>query len=319
MEMETTAAAKRQLDVSTWPMSLLIEPCSCCNLRCPLCAVGSGTLARPPSFLDLDVHKRLVSEIAGHVRFITYHGQGEPFLHPRFLELVRQANAANISTWVSTNGHFLGSIEACDEVIASGLAQLTVSLDGATADTYSRYRVGGDFELVLAGIRCLIERRRQLDVPTPKVQLQFLVFRHNEGELAAIRRLAESLQVDVLRVKTAHVPSRERLGEYAPTDDGLCRYERNGRLKTRPRELQTCWYVLNQPFIAADGRVAPCCFDKDCQFAIGSLADNSLQELWNSPTFDEFRARVRDRTAIPLCANCTDSLSVPTGRRFLLR
>lgn len=302
-----------------WPTSLLVEPCTFCNLRCPLCVVGSAQLERPQGVLDVELHERLVAEVAGRVRRIAYHGQGEPFLHPQFLELVRQAHTAKIRTSVSTNGHFLQSTEACDAVIASGLGHISVSLDGATPVTYSRYRVGGDFHRVVEGIRRLLVRRRQLGSETPRVQLQCIVFRHNEAELPQVRRLADSLGVDVLRLKTAQVLDPSQLAEYAPADDRLCRYERGGRLKARPRALPTCWYVLNQPFVAADGRVAPCCFDKQCRFAVGSLATSSLQEIWNSPAFEELRDRVRDRNTLPLCANCSDSLEVQPDRKLAFR
>jgi len=100
------------------------------------------------------------------------YNYGEPFLHPRLLDMIAQAHQAEVYTRVSTNGLvFMRSITA-DDLIASGLDYVRVSLDGATDATYNVYRVGGQLDRVLEGVRLLQASKYELGKRRPVVELQ---------------------------------------------------------------------------------------------------------------------------------------------------
>ncbi|MEJ6598753.1 MAG: hypothetical protein QNL36_01425 [Crocinitomicaceae bacterium] len=89
------------------PFSLSIEPTTACNLGCPECPSGLKQFTRPTGRLDLTLHEKMIAQLKRPVFYINYYFQGEPFLHPNFLELIKEAKRNKIYTSTSTNAHFI--------------------------------------------------------------------------------------------------------------------------------------------------------------------------------------------------------------------
>ena len=70
--------------------------------------------------------------------------------------------------------------ESAEEMVLSGLDKIVVSIDGMREETYSKYRVGGNFKLAMDNLKLLIKKRQKLKSRKPYITCQFLVFRHNE-------------------------------------------------------------------------------------------------------------------------------------------
>ena len=117
------------------PFALSIEPTTACNLGCPACPSGLKAFSRPTGKIDLGYHQNWLSQVSGSVFYINYYFQGEPFLHPQFLELIKEAKRRKIYTATSTNAHFIDEKKA-QEIVASGLDRLIISIDGLTQETY---------------------------------------------------------------------------------------------------------------------------------------------------------------------------------------
>ncbi|MFM7637691.1 MAG: radical SAM protein, partial [Crocinitomicaceae bacterium] len=105
------------------PMSLSIEPTTACNLACPECPSGLKQFTRNTGKLQLDFHNTMLRQVKSHVIYINYYFQGEPFLQPEFLTLIKEAKKSKIYTSTSTNAHFI-SKEKAKEIVASGLDRL---------------------------------------------------------------------------------------------------------------------------------------------------------------------------------------------------
>src|SRR5262249_19248598 len=86
-----------------------------------------------------------------------------------------------------------------NDFISSGLDYVTVSLDGVTQESYEQYRVRGDLAEGFDNLRRLVAAKKALNSKTPFVEWQFIVFKHNEHEMAAARKLAAEIGVDLLR------------------------------------------------------------------------------------------------------------------------
>ncbi len=65
---------------------------------------------------------------------------------------------------------------------------ITVSIDGATQAVYETYRVHGNVERVLANVRTINELKRRYGCDKPRLTWQFVIFGHNEHEIAEARR-----------------------------------------------------------------------------------------------------------------------------------
>src|SRR4026209_591023 len=84
------------------PVGISIEPTTSCNLRCPECPSGLRSFTRPTGMLSSTLFKSVIDQLAPTLSYLTFYFQGEPFLHPDFLEMVRYASEKGIYTATST-------------------------------------------------------------------------------------------------------------------------------------------------------------------------------------------------------------------------
>ena len=292
------------------PFVMMVEPSNLCNLQCPLCPSGNGRMSRDRGNMGLGAFKGLVDEAADHLILLMLWNQGEPFLNKSLLDMIRYAHQRRIPTLTSTNGHFVGTPEQARAVVESGLDEIIISLDGVDQETYERYRVGGQIERVLGCARLLAQAKEELESPTPLVNLQFIVFRHNEPDLARAEQLARELKVDKFLVKTAQVYEPAEADVFLPPTEQYRRYERESGdglvVKGQPaRGCKVLWYSA---MVNWDGAVAPCCFDKDADFEMGRALDGlPFSAVWKNRAYTDFRRRIlADRGAIDMCRNCSE-------------
>ncbi len=297
---------RRPIVLSKLPTQVMIELTNVCNLKCPLCPAGTGELKRARGFMEWELYKRIIDELRFDAGLVCLWNQGESFLHPDFYEMVRYASSRKLYTYASTNASL--DIKA-DELVKCGLDSLLVSLDGATPETYNQYRVNGVFEKVLANISAIVAAKRKLNSPVPLVQLQFIVMRHNEHEMAAISCLGRELEVDQLVYKTAQIYSAEEI-EFLPENEKYRRYTvEDGSFRLKGTLRNRCWRLWFQPAVSQDGTVAPCCFDKDVDFAAGNIGTTSFRALWRGQKMNALRRKIlTDRAAVPMCRNCGEGI-----------
>jgi len=294
------------------PFSLSIEPTTACNLGCPECPSGLKQFTRPTGKLDLDLHKMMLQQVKSHVFYINYYFQGEPFLHPQFLELIKEAKKAKIYTATSTNAHFITK-EKAREIVKSGLDRLIISIDGLTQETYEQYRVHGQLEKVIEGSKFLVDAKKEQKSRTPHLIFQFLAVKPNEHEIPAVFSLANDLGVDEVRIKTAQFYEYEQGNPLMPINEKYSRYKRtsSGNYKLKGDPGNHCWRMWSGSVLTWDGKVVPCCFDKDAQNAMGTLKEKSFQEIWRSSSYQKFRqAILTNRKGIDICSNCSEGTKV---------
>ncbi len=294
------------------PISLAIEPTTSCNLRCPECPSGLRSFTRPTGMLGEEIFRKVIDELAPTLSYLTFYFQGEPYLHPGFTDMVGHASQKNIYTATSTNAHFLDEQQA-RKTIESGLDRLIISIDGTTQEAYASYRVGGKLEKVIEGTKTLLRLRKELRSSTPHVIFQFLVVKPNEHQVPDVYRLARELGVDQVVLKTAQIYDYKNGSGLIPTEDHYSRYRKHedGTYSIKNPLLNQCWRMWSSCVITWDGRVVPCCFDKDAQHVLGDAGTQSFREIWNSAPYNTFRASLlKSRSEIEMCRNCTEGTTV---------
>lgn len=294
------------------PFNVSIEPTTTCNLGCPECPSGLKSFTRPTGNMEYDFYRRMVDEIGGQLLYLYFYFQGEPYLHPRFLDLVRYAADRKIYTVTSTNAHFLTERKA-KETVASGLDRILISIDGTTQDTYEQYRVGGSLAKVIEGTKNLVKARNDAGSRTPHIIFQYLVVRPNEHQIDDIMRLAKEIGVDEVKLKTAQVYDYQHGNDLIPTLDRYSRYAQkpDGTYRIKNELLNHCWKLWHSCVITWDGRIVPCCFDKDAQYQLGDLNTKSFHEIWESDLYRSFRSRIlKGRAEIDICTNCSEGTQV---------
>jgi radical SAM protein with 4Fe4S-binding SPASM domain len=294
------------------PFSLSIEPTTACNLGCPECPSGLKQFTRPTGKLDLRLHSTILNQVHKHVFYINYYFQGEPFLHPDFLELIIEAKKFRIYTATSTNAHFIDR-EKAREIVDSGLDRLIISIDGLTQDTYESYRVHGSLNKVLEATRHLVEAKKERSSKTPHLIFQFLAVRQNEHEVPAVFALGKELGIDEVRIKTAQFYSYENGNPLMPENSEYSRYklQKNGTYKLKYSTKNECWRMWSSSVITWDGRVVPCCFDKDATHQLGTLGEANFAAVWQGNAYTSFRQNLlTGRNSIDICKNCSEGAKV---------
>src|SRR5665647_757279 len=210
-----------------YPVSISFEPTTSCNLRCPECPSGLRAFSRPTGMLEKSFFTRTIDEIHKELLYLIFYFQGEPYLNPDFLDMVKYASDKGIYTATSTNAHYPND-EAAKRTVESGLDRLIISIDGTTQDVYKQYRVGGNIDKVLEGAKNIVKWKKALNSKTPFVFFQFLVVKPNEHQIEDIKRLAKEVGVDEVRFKTAQVYEYETdPNNLIPTIDKYSRYKKN--------------------------------------------------------------------------------------------
>lgn len=190
---------------------------------------------------------------------------------------------------------------------------MIISIDGTTQDSYESYRIGGNLDKVIEGTKNILHWRKELKSFTPYVVFQFLVVRQNEHQIADVQKLGKVLGVDHVALKTAQIYDYENGSELIPTIDKYSRYrkETSGKYSIKNDLLNHCWKMWHSCVITWDGKVVPCCFDKDAHHVMGDLNLHTFREIWTGEKYNSFRASLlKSRSEIEMCRNCTEGTKV---------
>lgn len=295
------------------PISISFEPTTSCNLRCPECPSGLRAFTRSTGMLEKDFFTTTINDLHNHLLYLIFYFQGEPYLNPQFLEMVKYASSKGIYTATSTNAHYLTE-SAARKTVESGLDRLIISIDGTTQEVYEQYRVGGKLSKVLEGTRNMVKARKEMNSKKPFIFFQFLVVKPNEHQVNEIRKLAREIGVDEVRFKTAQVYDYANdPNQLIPVNEKYSRYQRNsdGTYRAKNKLANRCWKLWHANVITWDGMVVPCCFDKDASHPLGNLRDQPFRQVWQSDAYKNFRASLMmSRKNIDICSNCSEGVSV---------
>ncbi|HSF44946.1 MAG TPA: radical SAM/SPASM domain-containing protein [Chitinophagaceae bacterium] len=296
-----------------YPVSISFEPTTSCNLRCPECPSGLRAFTRPTGMLDNQFFRRTIDEMHRELLYLIFYFQGEPYLNPAFLDMVRYASSKNIYTATSTNAHYLTD-ENAKQTIASGLDRLIISIDGTTQEVYQQYRVGGKLDKVLEGARNIVKWKKAMNSSKPFVIFQFLVVKPNEHQVEDVKTLAKEVGVDDVWFKTAQIYDYENdPNQLITTIDKFSRYRKTagGKFVPKNKMANHCWKLWHANVITWDGLVVPCCFDKDAQHQLGNLKLESFRDSWNNENYRTFRKQLMNsRKNIDICSNCSEGTKI---------
>lgn len=285
-----------------------LEASAICQLKCPLCPTGQRQPGIGWGFLRLRDFEVLLDNSPG-IRNVELSNWGEIFLNPELLSIMEYAYRRGVRLYADNGVNF----NRCDEAVLEGLvkyrfASLRVALDGSSAESYERYRLGGKFDTVIGNVKKLNEYKAAYNSELPKLTWQFIVFGHNEHELPAARAMAQDLGMEFEArlswdsgwspVKDSAFIRRE-LGVYAASrEEYRARFEKG--------YMRPCHDLWQQPAINWDGRLLGCCVN----FSFGDFGNvfsSGLSELMEGENYQYAQGMVTgelpERPDIP-CARC---------------
>jgi MoaA/NifB/PqqE/SkfB family radical SAM enzyme len=282
---------KRKYVLKALPFILAVDPTNICNLKCPLCPTGAGDYGRLKGRMKFQDFQRIIDEIGNYLYEVNLFNWGEPLLNKDIFQMAHYAHEHNISTCISTNLNVLtdGGAEA---LVRSRLDYLILSIDGLTQETYGKYRVGGDFDLVIENVKQIVAWKERLRSSLPFIEWQFLVFKHNQHETDKVERFAKALGVNGIFIKNSEMvsvdgPISDQSRELALKDEERKQYyeEKIGKGKS----CDFLWYTI---IINHDGGVSPCCLAYKEEGDFGNLFSegHTLREIWNNTKFQAARS-----------------------------
>lgn len=288
----------RRERTSAFPYNLVIDPANACTLRCPFCPTGRGKGTRTTGLLRWEDYVKVMDQLGPYLLKTEFYNWGEPTLNPRLYDMISYAKKFGMETYLSSHLNDLGAEEA-RKMLDSGLDFLILSFDGASQETYSRYREGGNFDKALGNLRTLLTERAARGAKKPFIAWKFLVFRHNEHEIETARAMSRELGVDLFLPAPAAIP----LPDWVPVKEGARFYpekkpagetqtmlNHRDSLRVRAASLPACAWPWLGAVINANGSVSPCCGVEDEKDDFGSALDGPLEDLFNNDNFRAARA-----------------------------
>tara|TARA_B100000809_G_C15110874_1_gene520538 strand:+ start:942 stop:1955 length:1014 start_codon:yes stop_codon:yes gene_type:complete len=294
------------------PIAISIEPTTACNLKCPECPSGLRQFSRPTGNLKPGVNESILKNLGRNLQYINYYFQGEPFINPQFLDFVKAARQKNIYVLTSTNAHFI-SEKTAHKIIDSGLSELIISIDGTTQETYENYRIEGKLDTVLHGLNNITKIKKERKSQFPIVTLQFLVTKQNEHQIKDIEDIQDKYDADNLSLKTIQVYDYENGNTLLPVNEKYSRYKKNknGKFSLKNKMSNHCWRMWSTCVFTWDGKIVPCCFDKDAEHQMGELSKIKFKSIWKSEVYNDFRKKVlKNRKSINICSNCSEGSKI---------
>jgi MoaA/NifB/PqqE/SkfB family radical SAM enzyme len=265
--------------------------------------------------MPLALLRRAVDELGPWLYEVWLYNWGEPLLNPELFKMIAYCSERNIRTVVSSNLNLFKPAMA-PGLVDSGLDTLIASIDGATQETYERYRRKGDFAKALAGLRAVAVERARQGLKRPRLVWQFIVFGHNEHEMMKAAGMAESAGADEIRfissfakmgglTESSTAQKLKELAGYLPGDSRFQLYAPEAG--QRPARPARCTYLWAQMSLRADGGAAPCCGSYLRGDDFGSVTEGGLLGVWNNAKYRRARRAVRSsgwQQSGTICDDC---------------
>jgi hypothetical protein len=204
LPLKNNAPVERAVDAGALPSRMYIECTAACNISCTeaCCAPESGiTRTRQSGMLDFDLFTRVVDEAGPSLVRIDFFNYGEAFLHKRAVEMCEyiKSRFPQVYLYTSTNGLALSEAQA-RRLVHSGIDEVTFSIDGATPESYLKYRQRGDFNKAIATLRAMADEKRASGRDVPFLNWRYILFKWNDSddEMREARRIAADIGVDRL-------------------------------------------------------------------------------------------------------------------------
>jgi MoaA/NifB/PqqE/SkfB family radical SAM enzyme len=254
-----------------------------------------------------------MDEVGPYLFYLDLFNWGEPFINKDLIPMIEYVRPFKIFSSVSTNFDIKMSEGLAERIVSSGLSRLIVSADGASQESYEKYRVGGNLENVLKNMKAVSAARQRASSPTPQISWRFLVFRHNEHEIDRAKGMAEEMAVDLDLCAPYIAVGDEQYRDWVSTIPYFNKYTSDPG--TPPQQLKTvsatkdgaCDWLWMSAAINSNGSVSPCCGIWEEKHDFGKIGEGGFQGVWNSQVYRAARSFMA--TGLPtglslICEKC---------------
>ena len=313
------------------PNTLQFEPTTKCNLKCPLCE--STIWDRKGKDMKFSDFKKIIDQFP-YLTTLLLQGIGEPLLCKDFFEMIDYCKLKKILVGITSNGTLIDE-EMAKKLVEHEIDYMIISIDGATAETFEKTKVGAKFEDVIGNTVNLIKARG--DRKKPKILFHFTGTKDNIHELPQVVKLAKDIGVDVVEAQDTHFWGDEMLKEkligntmrqemvssrkfanealilakeLGISFDWLGTGGKKSLYSDTDMQMHAdqviCKKMFRSCFITADGYVTTCaCSPDPRKLNFGNVLEQDFNTIWNSPKYVAFRKSRLEGKMPDFCNMCT--------------
>jgi len=293
--------------ISQKPVVFCIETTTACNMRCIMCP-RTDKMKRPIGHMKPTLYQKIIDQIEPYTalqhlkwrRFLdlklfpshilsnidedffnyvvsaeslTLHGFGEPPLDPHIIDRINIATQNNIPTYFSCNPINMTD-KLFNELVDAGLNYLKYSIDGLDEKTIEKYR-GKKIDMRQ------VEERIKKSIGCLK--------KHNAATILVLTMLEFGGNIKQNEAFVKRWQDQEVFA-YIKNSHHRWLFDENGTPENTSTWVHCfCEYPFNSVSILYDGTVVPCPLDYDGIMAMGNVNESSLEEIWHSKQYVEFR------------------------------
>ncbi len=293
------------------PQVIRLDLSTHCQLKCPSCPTAQGLIKEQlgAGFVSFENFKKIIADNP-EVMSIELSNWGEVLLNPQLPEMLAYAYEKNVLITIG-NGANLNTAkpDLLEAIVKYQVREITCSIDGASQETYSQYRIGGNFERVIKNIKIINQFKQKYKTNFPILLWQFVVFGHNEHEIPKARQLSQQLNMEfyvklswdeeISPLKQPEKIRSEVQSQVISQREFLQKYQRDYMNEN------FCKQMFLSPQINWDGRILGCCINSWGDY--GNAFEEPLKQALNKSKLRYARqmllGKVPDKEDIP-CSRC---------------
>lgn len=257
--------------LTDFPLYLLIEPVSYCNLKCKMCFQNDKFFAEKSNMgmIDFEFFKTIIDQaVEGGTKAITMASRGEPLLHKDFGKLLEYVKDKFFELKINTNATLLTE-EKCHDILKNNVNIVVFSIDSAEKEQYESIRIGAKFERVAENVKKFKEIKEKYYPNSKTITRIAGVKCSSEQDFQKFDEFWGKLVDEV-----AYVNCVDRKDSY-------------GNQETKVE--YPCKLPWSRMYVWFDGLCNPCDFDYQSRLALGNAKTHSLKDIWNGEAFQTLR------------------------------
>lgn len=278
-------------EVTPFPLYLLIEPTSICNLRCIMCFQTDKSFGGEKSFMGrmgLDLFKNIIDQAyEGGTKAITLASRGDPTLNKNLSSMLEYTKGKFLEVKLNTNGILLND-ELSRSILSNEVTDLVFSIDSYEKENYEEIRKKAKFDKVVANIKRFMKIREE-EFPDHRTTVR-----------------VSGVKVDEKQNKNAFNEFWARLVDYNVLVDMQERWDTYNNSPLPSEMLLPCGDLFERMYVWWDGKVNPCDVDYKSTLEVGDVNKQSIKEIWNGTKYSALRKKHLQglRREYSVCAKC---------------
>lgn len=286
INLEDRTPLQEVIPLST-PFVLFVDPASRCNFRCTFCPTGDRDLikstGRFQGVLDFALYQKIVDdlkEFPDQIKVLRLYKDGEPFLNKNLADMIRYAKQSGRVPYIdtTTNGALL-TPDRIAPLIDAGLDKINISVDGMTREQYKKFTLFDfDFNLFVENIKWLYGNKGKCEIVI-KIPSELIDHEQQREFIDTFGDYCDRIFIENFAPCWPQFDVEERTG-----------FEISRGIYQQPiTYTETCPYIFYGMSVNADGLVSACFLDWARKLVVGDVREQSLREIWNSPSFNRLR------------------------------